>query len=175
MSTHLSKDAWKLIDAGVDVRPSTIGPAAGNGLFATVPIAKGEPITPYDGTMVNSLFVTKKEITAANINVSHLAKVPGSDRHIFGERYPFAMTGGASFANSCRSKMNAVFRVSNMPGLWEYDGNSSLVGGPGSSYPTLYIQASRDIAVDDEIFVSYNNETLKNMGLLEEMGAKVEV
>lgn len=134
------------IGHGLEVKLSLI-PNAGNGLFATVPFAKGALITEYDGYYVSK--DAAKELAERNPEAaSHFRGVPTGDV-IAGFKLPKEADGwgGASFANDRRDSSNN----SKLEDIWQ---------GPVCR---VFLVATEDIAAGDEICTSYGSTYWKRV------------
>jgi SET domain-containing protein len=136
------------IGAGVAVLRSYI-PGAGMGLFAARPFRRGEPITQFDGTIVDA--ATARAYRNSEAHLSH-ARTRWAQREVIdGLRVGVAGRGGASLAND----------AGYTPG-GRYDGgrnNSKFVEHDiGGVDRIIYLAAVRDIAAGEEITVSYGND-----------------
>lgn len=124
---------------GVEVRPSTLGPAAGLGLFTTTARKPGERIVAYDGLLVKWDPATQKRAPEGPY-VLALSKhwfIDGCD----------PSSGVGRFANTCRPHERA-------PGAHKHLNARYSVS---SSKHTASIVASRSIAAGCEIFLAYGS------------------
>lgn len=96
-------DRAAVVGRGVEVRPSTLGPQAGNGLFATIPFVSGDVITLYDGTRLRD-----RAHARSQPKQTHIVHKDGT--YVSGLRRPVAGRGGGSFVNDGGTRRaNAVF------------------------------------------------------------------
>lgn len=126
----------------VRVAPSQIA-GAGRGLYTVRPFRKGELITFYDGYRLLSHDGASALRQLDPSRVSHLRTLESGRTVIDGFREPLPGTGAASFCNDGRSaaRNNARF----------------VTRSPVRSSPlqAVFLQATRNLAVGDEVYVSY--------------------
>jgi hypothetical protein len=151
------------LGSGVDVRPSTI-PNAGNGLFATRVFAQDEPITGYSGQLVRWTAVRKRpssEVTHVRSVIAMTWAVDGlyaeNGTRITDVHEQRRGRGVAAFANDSRgANVNAVFDFAD----------SKKNSDPFALDPQeriVFLRATRAIAADEEIFVSYGQDYWKRV------------
>lgn len=132
------------VGEGVEIRPSGI-PGAGNGLFATVAFGKNDYITEYDG-----YFVDRDAVASLPADeVTHFRSL-GVFGVIAGFKDPkdAYQHGGASFANDSREAKN-----NNSKFIQVWDKKNCV--------PRVFLMATQEIAVGQEIYVSYANDYWK--------------
>lgn len=149
-----------VIGNGVVVKPSTL-PGAGLGLFASRPFKKNEIITEYVGRIISKTEAV--HITHADpARATHFCALSLNHSVIDGLRTPVVGMGGASFANDSNKHppYNSRFYTTEkpMPKLPDHrTGNLEL--------KRLFLKAKQNIEANDEIFVDYQNQTRKRMGI----------
>lgn len=125
-------------------------PATEFGLFATKPFRAKEFITEYDGDLLDW---RQAQTLRAQGQDTHLRSLHSMHSAIDGrevaKRRPFGRGGGA-LANDCRDDKNNALMV-------------KVESATGSAPPTgirdrIFLQAIRDIALGDEITVSYGKD-----------------
>lgn len=131
-----------LVGEGVIVRPSTLGPKAGNGLFAQIPFASRDVITEYDGVRLRS-----KAEAMAQRTQTHIAQKDGT--YVSGLREPIQGRGGGSFANDKPGAYNAE--------LWN-------AGPERGNRLYIRVKSGHVIRPGDEIFMSYGTGRAVAMG-----------
>jgi hypothetical protein len=153
------------IGHGVEARASTLGAEAGLGLFVTSPIAAGALITEYDGERID--WKTARERSA-----SHIRSVQKLRTAIDGLRVPETGRGGGSFANDTvllaqstttnivRSPTNAAFVTLK---LKADDTEEAAFSNIAAERIAVALVATRDIAADEEVFVSYGDDYWKKL------------
>jgi hypothetical protein len=124
------------IGQGVDVAPSSIV-NAGNGLYAGRNFAKSAPITWFEG----EILAFADAVALSTEQRSHARTLTANCEVIDGLRTPIQGLGGASFANdgTFSQANNAQFHKLFVP-------------------DTVILRATCDIAVGEEIFVSYGRK-----------------
>lgn len=131
-----------VVGSGVEVKESTIA-GGGNGLFATIPFAKGDVITEYAGKELS-----RAEARRAKVQ-THILHVRDSGAYIDGIRQKGRAKGkgGASFANHAR----------------QTDTNSKIdVAGGGPFMNRAFLRATKVVKPGEEIFHFYGPETGKS-------------
>lgn len=130
------RQKYASIGNGVYPGPSTLGSAAGLGLFADRAFAKGELITWYDGQVRPA----KWAAAAKPEELTHVRTLMMREAVIDGVKKPQRLSGGASFANDARSAgaQSAKYFVKDI-----------------GAFPCIVLKALRPIAAGEEILVSY--------------------
>ena len=101
---------WPLIGAGCEIWPSSLGPAAGLGVFMGVDVKKDHPCTIYDGWIVAKSTIGSAVDATGSIR-SHTASFSGGqypEYKIVGLDSPQIGRGAGSFINSCVAYRNCV-------------------------------------------------------------------
>lgn len=144
------------------VAPSSLGPAAGGGLFALRPIARGEWLGPYAGVRVR-----KADVDAPGFVRGYVMRIGGG--------YVDARDPAGRLVTACGRRVDVSdfgaaewrkFKSDGMRGVaWE--GAANLLrfvnaGGPSQRNCALTrhnkkvgLRAARDIAAGEELFMNY--------------------
>jgi hypothetical protein len=164
-----SEDCWPVVGFGVEVKPSTIF-GAGLGAFATKSYKSGDT---YDGILrdktqvINARSVKRSGATDRNTS-SHILKLPRSSACVFGLTVPSWGRGAGSFCNHSSSNQNAkiqcVIPKSSRQLQLSYFGAAAF-DAEFKQYPIALIQATKDIAEGEEIFVKYGRSTCDRLGI----------
>ena len=128
----------KELDKRTEIRPSAI-PGSGNGLFALVPIAKGDVIGELGGRLV-----TAEDYPAGNY---YLASIPEC---AWEETQPFKFLDAKDFGANV-SRIN--FAPKKIKGVETHFQNAAI--NQLCNYPYVIFVALRDIQVGEEIWASY--------------------
>jgi hypothetical protein len=143
------------IGHGVEVKQSTIS-GGGMGLFATRHFEKGDAVTEYDGHIIDR---KTAEHLASIHRDTHIRSL---SRHslIDGLKHPIEGRGGGSFANDLKGHYNVVFCKTEdvIPNF-----NDPRTGP--SDLTRIFLRASRDIQLGEEIFVDYQKGTRERMDI----------
>jgi hypothetical protein len=147
---------------GVEVGPSKLGLAAGNGVFATRPFKKNELITEYDGELLSYDEARRREKEQGWLAVSHYRAVILNWQTLAGLRAPVAGKGAASMINDAEPSIPRL--RDTMP---KVTGDGQLVKNnvrfvsrwdEGVMRNRIFACALRDIAAGEELFVSYERD-----------------
>ena len=142
-----------VIGDGVEVKRSTLGPMAGLGLFATREYNPGDPVTEYDGEVIDHQEAVQRRRVGEG---THIATLESQHTCVdgFGLSAQATGRGGGSFANDGRDKYpaNVMFFKDDLKRYEASSGRAGLV-----SAARLFLMAKTFIPANAEIFLSYGN------------------
>jgi len=164
------------VGEGVLLKPSTLGPEAGLGLFANRPFAEGAPITEYAGQLITS---DEAKQRFKNDKATHLRRhiplrwvIDGTrltdGTPITDAEHQMMNKGGGAFVNDPRNKnrVNAVFDFvdckANREAIERICKRGYQPGNPADPFDPKerfsFLRATRDIEEGEEILVSYGDD-----------------
>jgi hypothetical protein len=141
-----------VIGAGLAVRPSSLGPRAGWGLFATRRFAAGAVVTAMEGAVFAGRGAPRASV-AAGRPWSHFRTLLRGALWLDGLAVRPAPrgAGGASYANDAAGAAGAGVRANNATFVVFHDrANATL--------PLVALRARRDIHPGEEILVAYGRD-----------------
>lgn len=159
-----SKMSVGLFDTDVDVCPSSLGSTAGKGVFARRSFQKGDFVTFYDGVLVSKSMVEVASRMKGDEATVHCWNISVHDYVICGLKSEFIGRGVGSFVNHSSEAANVRFnKEKSAPSGFSYITTVGITDD--QRIPVVYMEATRNIEKDEEIFVNYGRMTCRRLGI----------